>query len=153
VNTQPDWTIESRAHHQAVQFAEAANARDGAAVAELFTDDGVWELPGMAPVIGRRAIAEAFTTVIDGFDHLVQIVHPGVVSIGPDGVTARHYVTEFATRPSGSFLQAAVYDDVLNPVADWAFSSRQLRLLSKLPLPDATSSQPHRADSEGHRGV
>ncbi|EHB55582.1 hypothetical protein MycrhDRAFT_2776 [Mycolicibacterium rhodesiae JS60] len=153
MNNGADWAIASRAHERAVQFAEAANARDGAAVAELFSDDGVWELPGMAPVIGRRAIAEAFTTVIDGFDDLVQIVHPGLVSVGPDGVTARHYVTEFATRPSGSFLQAAVYDDILNPDAGWGFSSRKLRLLSKFPISSAARNQLNRADSEGHRGV
>ena len=134
MTTVPDWEAERRAHRQAQRFAEAANARDGAAVAALFTDGGVWKLPGMAPVVGRAAIAEAFDLVIAGFEQLVQIVHPGVVSTGAQGIAARHYVTEFVTRRGGALaLQAAVYDDILEPDAAWGFSSRKLELLARFP--------------------
>jgi uncharacterized protein (TIGR02246 family) len=134
VSTEPDWAMERRAHRQALRFAEAANARDGAAVAALFTHDGVWKLPGMAQAVGRAAIAEAFDLVISGFDQLVQIVHPGLVSIGTQGIAARHYVTEFVTRRRGALvLQAAVYDDILEPDAGWGFSSRKLELLARFP--------------------
>lgn len=141
MSTAPDLIAESRAHQQAILFAEAANARDSAAVAALFTEDGIWELPGMTPASGRAAIAAAFDAVIAGFERLVQIPHPGFVEISAHGVIARHYVTEFATRGNGAvLLQAAVYHDILKPDAGWGFSSRKLHLLAKSHVANASVS-------------
>jgi len=75
---------------RAAEWEEAVNAGDFAAVAALYTEDGVLYPPGSEAVEGRAAIQEAFAAAFGGVEGLqmdletteVYAVHGGALEIG-----------------------------------------------------------------------
>jgi hypothetical protein len=131
----------------AAAFTDAANRRDGVAAARLFTEAGVWSLPGLDDVEGQDRIAETMGRVLGRFDFLVQLLHEGTIEVDGERARARWYLSELARDRDGRcWATTAVYDDVLSwtrrgsraggDIARWSFATRRLSFLTCGPIPD-----------------
>jgi len=128
----------------AAAFTDAANQRDGVAAARLFTEAGVWTLPGLDDVEGQERIAETMGRVLGRFDFLVQLLHQGTIEIDGERARARWYLSELARDRDGRcWATTAVYDDVLtwtgcgsrasSDIRCWSFATRRLSFLTYGP--------------------
>jgi SnoaL-like domain len=129
----------------AAAFTDAANRRDGVAAARLFTEAGVWSLPGLEDVEGQDRIAETMGRVLGRFDFLVQLLHQGTIEIDGERARARWYLSELAGDHEGRcWATTAVYDDVLSltrrgsracsEMPRWSFATRRLSFLTRGPI-------------------
>jgi hypothetical protein len=118
------------------RFVDAANLRNYDAFADLFADDGVWEIPDMqAHFRGRATIRVGIEQMLDLWTGFVQLPHGGPVTAADDGATGRVYVQEFGTfRRGGSQTNTAFYDDryvrgSTPEGAAWRFARRAYHVL------------------------
>ena len=144
-------TAEKRELRELVErYAQAVDRADAAAVAALFTDDGVLEL-WMDPAVdaptgerrGRAAIAAALgsLTQYDATHHAISShvsqVH-GIHATGETLCTA-HHVHRTSGRHSDRVHYIRYLDTYARPGADWLFAKREVRVqwTSVLPVEGA----------------
>ncbi len=102
---------------------------DGAAVASLFTDDGVLEIVDMVQSVGKEEItanSSVFPQVMPGGRHIVQNVW-----VDGDGDTAslRAYLSNVKAGDTPTAVQTGRYNDEVVRTSDgWRFSRRTLTL-------------------------
>ena len=138
---------ERRDLHELVErYAQAVDRADGAAVADLFADDGVlalWMEPGSdkqtAELVGPQAIA----TVGDGLreylaTHHTLSSHTSVV----DGMHANgetlctaHHVEEAAGKRHDRVLYLRYLDTFVRTTEGWRFARRELHVQWQSTLP------------------
>jgi hypothetical protein len=115
-------------------FADRAIRQEYDRFAALFTDDGVWAIPGMGVSFqGRTDIRAGIERMRSMWEFFVQTVHPGAVEAGsgPGEATGRCYVSELGRFLDGtSQLNYACYEDrYLRLPEGWRFASRRYRFL------------------------
>lgn len=102
---------------------------DGAAVASLFTDDGVLEIVDMVVSTGHEEIAansSVFPQVMPGGRHIVQNM---LVEGDGDKATMRAYLSNVVAGDTPTAVQTGRYQDEAVRTADgWKFSRRTLTL-------------------------
>ncbi|MFF5990898.1 nuclear transport factor 2 family protein [Prauserella flavalba] len=121
------------------EFTDAGMMRDYDRFASLFTDDGVWKIPGAGVEFrGRAEIRAGIERLQGGWDYFVQTVHPGWIGIEGDTAAGRANVAEFGRlRDGGSHANHAVYHDRYRRTPDgWRFAQRdyEVRYLDTTPL-------------------
>ncbi|MFQ5516667.1 MAG: nuclear transport factor 2 family protein [Acidimicrobiia bacterium] len=116
-------------------FSDAVNRRAPVELAGLFTEDGVWVVPGVGRTTGRRAITTLLAELLQRFGFLVQTLHSGVVSIEGDTASARWYLSEFAkSAHDGGWHFVGVYQDRHVRVdGAWLFARRKFDFLYRGP--------------------
>ena len=87
------------------EWEAAANRKDAASIAALYTDDGVLMAPNAASVRGRAAIEAFFKGMFDHGARDVKLVQIGAAGSGSIGYAAGTY--EFTSGPMGT---QAVHD-------------------------------------------
>ena len=117
-------------------YADGVMQRDAELWGDTFTEDGVWQLPGMDPVQGRDNLKSFWTTVMAGYPNVLHWVQPGLVSVDGDTATARFYVQENIKDAQGaSFRVAGVYNDELRREGGvWKFSKRIFHSMYRGPV-------------------
>jgi uncharacterized protein (TIGR02246 family) len=113
------------------RFTDAVNRRASADLADLFTSDGEWHVPGVPTVIGRPAIAAQLDSLLANFGRLIQLMHSGHVDVAGDQATAVWYLTESAQDAAGaSFAFTGVYtDQLVKTEHGWRFQERRFDFL------------------------
>ena len=139
---------ERRELHELVEhYAQAVDRGDGAAVAALFTEDGVLELwmdPGSTDPTGERAGRPAIAAAVDGIGRYVATHHTisshssvvdGTVATGETMCTA-HHVLDDKGRRSDRVLYIRYLDRFVRTSGPWLFSRREVHVqwVSVLPV-------------------
>jgi len=122
------------------QFTDAGMTGDHDRFAGLFTEDGVWRIPGANVSFASRAeIRAGRERLAGGWQFFVQNTHAGVIELHGDTATGRTYVEELGRfRDGGSHHNYAVYHDRYRRTPDgWKFAERvyEIRYIDTTPLP------------------
>lgn len=127
------------------RFTDAVNRNDPAALGALFTEDGVWVIPGMETTTGQEAAAARIAQLRSAFVHLTQLLHSGHVDLDGDTATATWYLTEQASDGESSFAFTGTYSDQLRHTdVGWRFVRREFAFLyrGRADLPGKWSRHP-----------
>jgi uncharacterized protein (TIGR02246 family) len=120
------------------EFTDAGMTYDLDRFASLFTDDGVWRIPGAAEFFSRIEIRAGIERLRGFWDYFVQTTHPGTIQLDGDTATGRAYIAEFGRlRDGSSHSNYAVYHDRYRRTPDgWRFAERtyEIRYLDSTPL-------------------
>ncbi|PRX98955.1 nuclear transport factor 2 family protein [Allonocardiopsis opalescens] len=129
------------------EFTDAGMTRDYGRAAALFTDDGVWRIPGAGiEFTGREAIRAGFERLQGNWEFFVQNVHPGSIRVDGDTAVGRVYVAELGRfRTGASHQNYALYHDRFRRTADgWRFTERtyEIRYSDSAPLGGTAGAPP-----------
>ncbi|MFD7407826.1 nuclear transport factor 2 family protein [Streptomyces sp. NPDC059866] len=115
------------------RFTDAVNRRAPKELADLFTDDGEWHVPGVPVASGREAISAVLHSLLKNFARLVQLTHSGHIDVAGDTATATWYITENAEDADGNaFAFTGVYTDhLVRTESGWRFASRSFDFLHR----------------------
>jgi ketosteroid isomerase-like protein len=138
---------ESRELHELVErYAQAVDRADGAAVADLFADDGVlalWMDPGSDKQTGERVGHAQIATVGEGLDRYVATHHTisshtsvvdGMRASGETLCTA-HHVEEAGGKRHDRVLYLRYLDSFARTSNGWRFSRRELHVQWQSTIP------------------
>lgn len=138
---------ESRELHELVeQYAQAVDRADGAAVAELFAEDGVlvlWMNPGSDEQTGERAGRDQIASVGDGLRRYVATHHTisshtsvvdGMHGNGETLCTA-HHLEEVDGKRVDKVLYLRYLDTFSRTTDGWRFARRELHVQWQSTLP------------------
>src|SRR5690625_2294170 len=110
-------TPETAADHIAIRdltarFTDAVNRRAPEELADLFAEDGQWQVPGTPGATGGEAAVALLRGLLGNFPHLIQLTHSGHVDVDGDTADATWYVSESGSDASGNgFGFTGVYTD------------------------------------------
>jgi ketosteroid isomerase-like protein len=126
-----DLAAQLEIHNLTASFTGAVNRGASADLARLFTADGAWYVPGLAPVVGHAAIAAQLDGLLGRFTRLIQLTHSGTVEVGGDRASAVWYISERAQDEAGTTYEfTGVYsDDLTRTEAGWRFRERRFDFL------------------------
>lgn len=143
-------TPENTADHLAIRdltarFTDAVNRRAPKELAELFTEDGHWQVPGTSGATGREAVSSMLKSLLDNFPHLIQLTHSGHIDVDGDTASATWYVSESGADAAGNgFTFTGVYTDALVRTGDgWRFAQRSFAFLQRSKSDVKTRWYPH----------
>lgn len=129
------------------RFTDAVNRRARKELADLFTQDGEWHVPGVPVANGREAISAVFGSLLQNFERLIQLTHSGHIDVSGDTATAVWYVSETAAdSDSNAFAFTGLYTDQLVRTEDgWRFAKRSFDFLHRGKSPEAAAGRwyPH----------
>ncbi|WP_163880263.1 nuclear transport factor 2 family protein [Paenibacillus favisporus] len=130
------------------EFTDSVMMRDPDRLASLFTEDGVWRIPGAGvELTGREQIRDGSKRLQSQWDFFVQTTHPGTIQIDGDSAAGRAYISELARLQDGrSGLNYAVYHDRYQRTEDgWKFAERvyEVRYLDTTPLSGSAQIESH----------
>jgi uncharacterized protein (TIGR02246 family) len=111
-------------------FADAANRQDFARFAQLWTEDGVWDIgsPINVRFDGQAAIREGIERMLSRWDFFVQMPHAPNVRIYGDRATACwtvHEVARSADKAFGNNNLSLYLDDLVRTPRGWRFHTRR----------------------------
>jgi len=126
------------------EFTDAGMMHDYDRFASLFTEDGVWRIPGVEEFFSRKEIRAGIERLQSNWEYFVQTAHQGSIHLQGDTATGRAYINEFGRLRDGtSYLNYALYHDHYRRTEDgWKFTERayEIRYLDTTPL---AGSAPH----------
>ncbi len=127
------------------RFADAANRRDHAAFAALWTDDGLWQIgdPINVRFEGKAVIAQAIGELLGRWDFFVQLPHAPVIELTGNRATARWTMQEVARtrdKSRGNYNLSLYHDELVRVQGHWLFKTRlyQTLYVDETPLPGQT---------------
>lgn len=140
-------TAETRELHDLVeQYAQAADHCDGAAVADLFVEDGVlavWLDPASDKPTGEHVGPAAIAAAIEGLKQYAATHHTisshstnvdGVTASGETLCTAHHLVAE-GRKHHDRVLYIRYVDTFVRSAGPWRFARREVRVQWASTLP------------------
>ena len=138
-------TEELRLRDLVDRYADAVSRQDHAAVAELFTVDGVWDVRGHGEPGGRAEIAAFLGGLLEHWVTIVHALASGRVHLDPadpDRATGRWYITEFGQRADGTevFFAGVYHDEYVRDAGVWRFARRRYDSMFRRVGPDLTTS-------------
>jgi ketosteroid isomerase-like protein len=152
----PNMTEHEFVQHYAIRslgevFADAANRRDYDRFANLWTDDGVWEIgePINVRFERRDGIRAGVQQMLARWDFFVQMPHAFNAQIDGDRATACwtvHEVARSMDRELGNSNLSLYLDELVRTPQGWRFAKRRYRTLysdqarllgQSFPLPSA----------------
>ena len=107
-------------------YTEAASRSDWTTVASCFTEDAIWETPA-GKIAGRDDAIAKMKELVGGFDYIVQLNAPGVITVSGDTATARSVIRECGKLKGQDVAMEflAHYNDEIVRTADgWKFTHR-----------------------------
>jgi ketosteroid isomerase-like protein len=107
-------------------YTEAASRADWTAVTSCFTEDAIWETPA-GKIEGRAASIAKMQELVAGFDYIVQLNAPGVITVTGDTATARSVIRECGKLKGQDVAMEflAHYNDKIVRTADgWKFTHK-----------------------------
>jgi ketosteroid isomerase-like protein len=115
-------------------FADAANRHDFDRFAELWTDEGVWDIgaPINVRFEGRAAIREGIEKMLGRWDFFVHMPHAFDVSINGDRAKSCwtvHEVARSADKAIGNSNLSLYFDELVRTSEGWRFTSRRYRTI------------------------
>jgi uncharacterized protein (TIGR02246 family) len=120
--------------HLHARCVDAAWRKDADAFANCFSQDGEWKIATMH-FRGRDDVRAAFARLLGACQRVLILSSPPLIDMGPDGVTSRTYLTEFAKMMDGSSAMTlgAYFDRYVQEDGDWRFRLRHFGLKYRGP--------------------
>ena len=112
-------------------YADAVGSRDEATWAATWTEDGVWDLGGLARAEGRDTVVETWKRLMGAFRFVTQQPQYGVLEIAGDTATGVWHINEYGWPRSGpGSLTLGLYRDAYRREAGrWRFAERRFAVL------------------------
>ena len=112
------------------RYADAVSRHDARAVAELFVDDGEWEVAGYGNPRGHDAIAAFLASMLEGWTRMIHGLVSGRIVLDPthhDRAHGRWYIVEFGQRADGVevFFSGVYHDEYARDAGLWRFARRR----------------------------
>ncbi len=103
------------------RYCFAIDSKNAAAFADLFTEDGVFDLKFVPPIEGREALRAFVPSIPDGAHHFTA---NEIIELDGDQAVVRAYVLVVNEAPAG-IGTVGEYDDVVSRTPDgWRFARR-----------------------------
>ena len=124
------------------RYADSVNRRDPDDWANLWTEDGVWEVFG-GEIAGRDAVVGAWSAAMNGFSFVFHVAHSAVIEVDGDRAKGRWTVSEQLVNTQGQpgLLLALYHDDYRREAGAWKIARRRLQPLYQGP-PDLSGPLP-----------
>jgi ketosteroid isomerase-like protein len=110
-------------------YSHAVMRRDGALAARTYAEDGQLIAFGRPPIVGREALAAAFTATFSPLAFITQACVGHVIEVEGDKASASFAVNEFFRPQSQTDTLMScygIYEDELKRTADgWRFAQRR----------------------------
>jgi ketosteroid isomerase-like protein len=110
-------------------YSHAVMRRDGALAARTYAEDGQLIAFGRPPIVGREALAAAFTATFSPLAFITQACVGHVIEVEGDRASASFAVNEFFRPQSQTDTLMScygIYEDELKRTADgWRFAQRR----------------------------
>jgi uncharacterized protein (TIGR02246 family) len=109
--------------------AACDNNYDADAIAELFTEDGVWDGGKFGKAEGREDIRRFFRRAPGVFSFAIHNVMNPRIEVDGDRATGQWYLLQPATREPGTqaiWLAAAYHDEYVRVSGKWLFKHLQV---------------------------
>ncbi len=142
----PDAMLQELADREAIRdlacrYAHHVWQKEGAAAAQLFTEDGEMDT-GEPPVLrGRAALLEAYERML-GDGSFQPFVSNHVISLEGDEASGTCYLDLRATTDGRSMIGSGYYQDRYRRVdGAWKFRSRRLHMSWLVPLDQGWADQ------------
>jgi ketosteroid isomerase-like protein len=120
----------------AVRYAHCVWTKDVAALAGLFTDDGVMDTGSGDPLRGRDAVRDTYARVFARDDYF-PFVHNHVIDLSGDEARGTCYLDLRAVVDGTRMTGFGTYDDWYVRTRDgWRFLSRTLSMTEFRPSPE-----------------
>ena len=120
----------------AVHYAHCVWTKDVAALADLFTDDGVMDTGSGDPLRGADAIRDTYERVFAADDYY-PFIHNHVIELGGDEARGTCYLDLRAVTDGKRMVGFGTYDDRYVRTRDgWRFRSRRLSMTEFRPAPE-----------------
>ena len=120
------------------RYTDAVNRRDWATLADVFTEDGIWDVggPEAGPMkyyfSGRDQLVGSIRGMIEAMSMLVQTNHAPVIQVNGSRATATSTMDEKARTADGEqciHLIGTYYDDIVRENdGEWRFKKRTFRI-------------------------
>ena len=125
----------------ACRYAHYVWQRDAAAIAELFTEDGLMETPDLPDITGppgdRRVLRARSSPSMD----LYPFVHNHVVDLDGDTATGTCYLDLRSRTDEHHIMAAGYYEDRYRRVdGRWLIAGRDLTMVSFFPIRERRSA-------------
>ncbi|HKV53459.1 MAG TPA: nuclear transport factor 2 family protein [Candidatus Binataceae bacterium] len=111
--------------------AACDNNYDADAIAELFTEDAIWDGGKLGKAEGREKIRRFFRRAPEIFPFAIHHVMNPIIEVSGDRATGQWYLLQPATRAPGNqavWLSAVYHDDYVRVDGKWMF--QHLRVTS-----------------------
>jgi ketosteroid isomerase-like protein len=140
------------------RYTDALNRRDWAALQQVFTDEGVWDMGGPAagPMAmrfeGAANVAAGIAAAVGRAELCVQTNHGSVIEVSGQRAIARSTIHELVRPKGGTGMQIVgfYHDDLsLGEDGEWRFRERRFRIMyvdTGTPVPGQVMMQPPPAD-------
>tara|TARA_B100000700_G_scaffold320539_1_gene418026 strand:+ start:3776 stop:4159 length:384 start_codon:yes stop_codon:yes gene_type:complete len=116
-------------NHLTNRYNQAADTGNGKAFAETFTEDGILEMPGSDPIVGRNALevsGDSFPQLIKGVRHWI---NNQVVEINGNSATASCYLLLMNSGSPPNMMTTGSYsDELIKTDQGWKFTKRSVSL-------------------------
>lgn len=129
------------------EFTDAGMMHDYDRFASLFTQDGVWRIPGAdVELVGQEELRAGIERLQGHWEYFVQNSHPGTIRLEGDTAVGRAYVSELGRFRNGrSHLNYSIYHDRYQRTSDgWKFAERvyEVRYVDTTPLAGSAPATP-----------
>jgi len=123
------------------RWSDGTNNHDWAALEELFTEDGVWDVgePLNFRVQGRLQIVALLREKMQPTQYVVQTPHAIIVKLKGSTASARSTIHEVCRFADGTGLEmmGTYFDELVKVAGGWRFRSRNYRCTLLNPQPPA----------------
>lgn len=111
-------------------YTEGSCRADWDQVLGTFTDDGVWEVPGIGKFTGRSEIEPVMAAFVAQMDYFIQLNTPAIINIAGDSATARSVIREcgkFKGKNEALEVLGFYNDELVRTAEGWKFSQRSFK--------------------------
>lgn len=111
-------------------YTEGSCRADWDQVLGTFTDDGVWDVPGVGRFSGRAEIEPVMAAFVAQMDYFIQLNTPAIIEVEGDRATARSVIREcgkFKGRDEALEVLGFYRDELVRTAQGWKFSQRSFK--------------------------
>ena len=111
-------------------YTEGSCRADWDQVLGTFTDDGVWEVPGIGTFTGRGEIERVMAAFVAQMDYFIQLNSPAIIKVDGDRATARSVIREcgkFKGKDEALEVFGFYSDDLVRTDQGWKFLRRTFK--------------------------
>lgn len=116
-------------------YGDAVCQHDAEAWADLWCDDGIWDMPSIPSIgtlVGKDQIMPVWIAAMDALRGMVMLVTVGKITVDGDRATARSYISEAYPRGSEVARDRGMFEDeIVRRDGRWLFQKRTFNYTSR----------------------
>jgi hypothetical protein len=116
-------------NHLTSRYNQSADTGNGETFAATFTEDGIIELPGSDPIVGREALVGFGNITPQAIEGVRHWTNNQVVEIDGDSATSRCYLLLMSAGSPPTVMTTGIYsDELIKTDQGWRFTKRSVTL-------------------------